>query len=274
MNPNGVIVSGARVSMIGFLVLTIFCAINARSFSVTETDSSEELSNRDFVIDCEFTRHQDVWPYYACQATKLSIRAENFIVVRVNGGFEEGKNHSDVQSLHIANQRAQHLPSQMAKVFPNLIDFRVTNSSLEFIQRRNFRDLTHLKLLLITENPLKTIPSDTFFDLEKLEDLKLKTNAISSINPDTFSRNPSLLLVDLSYNRISSLSGLLLRNNLNLQNFLINNNLLAFIGVDLFSSTQHITMALFRGNSCIDEDFHSKNMQGESKESFLSHCQG
>lgn len=72
-----------------------------------------------------------------------------------------------------SNKMVQFLPEHPAQNFPNLEIYKATGCAIEKIQKKNFKNLSKLKVLWITSNPLETITSDTFEDLTSLESLVL-----------------------------------------------------------------------------------------------------
>lgn len=72
------------------------------------------------------------------------------------------------------NEAVSFLPEKVNEKFPNLLGYCVQRCSIKEISKKNFEQLTKLKILYLHDNQIEKIGSETFGDLKDLEQLFLR----------------------------------------------------------------------------------------------------
>lgn len=88
--------------------------------------------------------------------------------------FTKNLTYAEFEQLVIANQRlVEFLPISVHEQFPRLINYKVSNTPILKIAKKNFEKLDKLKVLVLTNNRIESIKSDTFEDLVNLERIQI-----------------------------------------------------------------------------------------------------
>lgn len=88
-------------------------------------------------------------------------------------------------------------------VYRNLDYLDVSHNQLPTLDKGNFVDLKHLKVLLVNSNMISVLLNDTFKGLNALQVLHLNENYLQEIPAKVFVQLESLELLDLCQNRIA-----------------------------------------------------------------------
>jgi hypothetical protein len=94
----------------------------------------------------------------------------------------------------------QKIPSNLARVFPNLIAISMSAGNLEEINRDDLKGLPDLKYLIFIKNNIKVLYADTFIENPQLVFIDISLNKIAHIDASTFDRLSKLIHLDLSHN--------------------------------------------------------------------------
>ncbi|CAB1444730.1 unnamed protein product [Pleuronectes platessa] len=79
------------------------------------------------------------------------------------------------------------------------------DNKLSRLEDDTFRNLTHLRLLVLSRNQINYVSSGTFRGLEKVGEISLHTNLLTTLQAGTFQGLPSLVNISLEHNFITSL---------------------------------------------------------------------
>ena len=111
---------------------------------------------------------------------EFSGKVENFVTCFIdhlieeqNETFSRRKNNPKVFGLKFANNQNLFLPVKVSMIFPNLITYNASSTSIKQIVKENFVRLGSLKFLDLSRNQIEKIYGDTFEDLESLEEVHL-----------------------------------------------------------------------------------------------------
>jgi Leucine-rich repeat (LRR) protein len=119
--------------------------------------------------------------------------------------------NSSILNLSILESKFSHLPTNLMKIMPYLVQLIVTNCSLEYINPSLFGTtdgglfIPNLQTLIFSDNQLTRIDNFSFSRCNNLEYLYIENNIISSIMKKAFSGLSSLSLLNLAYNRLTTL---------------------------------------------------------------------
>jgi Leucine-rich repeat (LRR) protein len=98
------------------------------------------------------------------------------------------------------NTNILFLPTNVYKIFPNLVSYVFSWCKISTVSRKNFRGLTQLTFLDISINQIKSIGIGTFEDLVNLKQLKLTYLEIKTLNGLVFKPLVNLQYLDLESN--------------------------------------------------------------------------
>ena len=194
------------------------------------TDDSE-------IIYCDFEEISDATlaeKFYACNVKEATVEGST---------FDDSYLNSKTQSLSFKNNKeVKFLPKNIAKTFPNLIEFNAKNSSLKKVDPETFKNLDKLKLLDLSSNEIESIDPETFTDLTSLEELDLSDNDIKDLSDNTFSSLTSLKSLKLKDNKLSSLNEEIFKDLHELTSInLVGNNLPQINEEELFQNNPKLT---------------------------------
>lgn len=111
-----------------------------------------------------------------CDAFNVSITSQNETVTSINddGNFDG----SSYKTINIEHQIVNFLPVGLGRIFPNVIGFRVSNSKLKEVKRKNIRFFPKLEELWLSYNDLEILHSDLFEANPKLRGIYMERNKI------------------------------------------------------------------------------------------------
>lgn len=200
-------------------------------------------------IDMDFSDHDFK---YTCLVENIFIRKHNTSITSVNGTHIDNNTNIDVLQLQINEQNITYLPKEIASFFPSLKNFIVYLTSLEFLEKSDFKHFLFLEILSLTENKIATIPENTFDDLDSLKELYLSGNRIENLYLNVFAKLVNLEIIYLSNNFIQMLPAGLFEHNTQLTTMSFQFNNIMTVGMDLFKSLKDLKTLWFNGNKCID----------------------
>ncbi|KAK1896878.1 Leucine-rich repeat-containing protein 15 [Dissostichus eleginoides] len=79
------------------------------------------------------------------------------------------------------------------------------DNKLSHVEDDTFRNLTQLRLLVLSRNQISSVSTRAFGGLEQLGEVSLHTNLLTTLQAGTFQDLPSLVNISLEHNLISSL---------------------------------------------------------------------
>lgn len=135
----------------------------------------------------------------------------------------------------------EHLPENVAEVFPNLIHIWIIGSTTKTVTKANFKTLKQLQLLTIVDNKnLESIEEKSFDDLADLNHLDLSFNSITKLHQSTFSKLEKLYFLNLSANKLTSLNENIFKLNKNLESLIISQNNLMTVASKTLNSQKSL----------------------------------
>lgn len=176
----------------------------------------------------------------------------------------------------------KYLPVKIVKIFPNLLRYDASSSSVISITRDNFHGLKKLKVLMLRRNEISNVAHDTFSDLIALQELLLNENHIRHLDERLFENLPNLRElnfannqvdelavtifanlfdlneIDMSSNRLTTLNEKIFMNNLKLIKVLINHNQIRKLNQRVFEPMRRLIAVGLVENLCVD-DFYSQS---------------
>jgi Leucine-rich repeat (LRR) protein len=157
---------------------------------------------------------QNVWgtvPYsFDCSKTNRQVCSLMHIITNETL-YELDMEAKSILNLSILESKFSHLPTNLMKIMPYLLQLIVKNCSLEYINPKLFGTtdgglfIPNLQTLILSDNQLTRIDNFSFSRCNNLEYLYIENNLISSIMKEAFSRLFSLSSLNLAYNRLTTL---------------------------------------------------------------------
>lgn len=212
------------------------------------------VSATSLTLECEFIDmdFSDNDFKYTCLVENIFIRHQNTSITSVNGTHYDNNTNIDVLQLQINEQNITYLPKEIGSFFPSLKNLIVYLTSLECLEKLDFKSFLFLEILSLTENRIATIPENTFDDLDSLKELYLNGNRIENLYLNVFRKLVNLEIIYLSNNLIQTLPAGLFQHNTQLTTMSFQFNNIVTIGSDLFKPLKNLKSILFNGNDCID----------------------
>lgn len=130
----------------------------------------------------------------------------------------------EVIQLKIKDQNVRHFPNNLGRLFPSLETLSCVKSHVKFLERMNFKDMSHLWSLDLSSNLIEQVPVDSFYDLTKVKEIFLKDNKLKVLNANTFIKNFKLLRFSSNRNQIESIERGSFRKNSELMKISFSNN--------------------------------------------------
>lgn len=192
------------------------------------------------------------------------------------------------------NKLTKQLPIEVTETFPNLIAYTVKNCSLTFIEKPYFRNMSKLKLLILSHNPINNIVHGSFDDLVELEILLLTSNRIFLLFDDSFKNLRKLKNLNLNHNELMTIE-FKFDTLVELQNFTMAHNQLTklpdhpfdyntklekvrfdsnnirFINQIFFDGLNNLKLVNLAYNTCINSTYHTGEFEA-MKEKIISDC--
>ena len=205
-------------------------------------------------LECEFIDmdFSDSDFKYTCLVENIFIRYQNTSITSVNGTHNDNNTNIDVLQLQINEQNITYLPKEISTFFPSLKNLIVYVTSLEFLEKSDFKSFLFLEILSLTENKIATIPENTFVDLYSLKELYLSGNRIENLYLNVFKKLVNLEIIYLSNNFIQMLPAGLFEHNTKLTTMSFQFNNIMTVGIDFFKPLINLKTVWFNGNQCID----------------------
>ena len=165
------------------------------------------------------------------------------------------KSNSDVMGIVFEHQDMHYLAQGAMAFFSKLVDFHVTYSNLNYIQRNDFRHMKNLKIITLNNNNIERIPEDSFIDVTKLEFLSISFNQIKSLPSNIFHTLSALKGIYLNNNHLEEISHLVFKFNVNVDEVWLQENKLKFISKNFTSNLTKLVQIYLAGNECIDQNY-------------------
>lgn len=212
------------------------------------------VSATSLTLECEFIDmdFSDNDFKYTCLVENIFIRNQNTSITSVNGTHYDNNTNIDVLQLQINEQNITYLPKEIGSFFPSLKNLIVYLTSLECLEKSDFKNFLFLEILSLTENKIATIPENSFDDLDCLKELYLNGNRIENLYLNVFRKLVNLEIIYLSSNLIQTLPAGLFEHNTRLTTMSFQFNNIVTVGMDLFKPLKDLKSILFNGNDCID----------------------
>lgn len=155
-------------------------------------------------MDCIFvsTKNSNT-ELYACLAEDNGIfRGSRANIDSAEGVHQHGKRNADVNGVYfILIENLRFFPSNMNKVFGNLLMINVQMSRLSEITEIDLKPFTKLRFLFLVLNHIKFLANGLFQHNKDLREVQLSGNQISKIEPLVFDGLNSLHVLELVKNK-------------------------------------------------------------------------
>lgn len=208
---------------------------------------------------------------YSCLVAKFD-EPQRHSIAHIHGRHRDGKSNQDVEEfLTSGNGKLHHIPMGIGKIFPNLELFFIGQTSLKFVERKNFEGMSKVSSFFLGFNELEDIPKDAFYDLFSVQALFIDNNKIRSLHRDLLVQMPKLKVFISHKNRIEHLDAGLFRRNGQLTSINLNNNQLKTIGVN-FRHLKQITNVELMQNICVNSKFGEKTSIVEFQDLIAKNC--
>lgn len=154
------------------------------------------------------------------------MKTSTLTIIKTPGSSIASPRDESVEGINLSgNRNVRFLPENVVEKFPNLISYDARFSSIEFISKTNFKDLSKLVKVYLETNLIKSIGDNTFEDLTELQYLSL---SMTLNNLHLWNKKVLSFLDD---NRIQEMNGV------------------------IFNKNPKLSHVYLHGNDCIDEDF-------------------
>ncbi|CAO1386296.1 unnamed protein product [Diamesa hyperborea] len=202
----------------------------------------------------------------------LIVRTGNVEITSISKNKND-VNESLVDVFYVlGSEDIEYLPKGVQRYFPKLKIYEVVSSSLKYIRRQDFLNLTTLKALRLSHNKIENVPEDVFTTLFNLESLDLKHNQIKEINEETFMNLTNLKVIKLNYNKLETISSKLFLKNINLIEINLSDNVLSIIGFQCFTHLTSLEELYLNSNLCIDKIYRNSINVIEIQKELIGKC--
>lgn len=154
-----------------------------------------------FNLECNF--NAETWKYISgetCTTRNLDVTASDQSVTTVNDRTEANVLTRKVKFLCIDSQVVKFVPSGLNIFFPNIIELKISNSSLQFIEKKNLAQFTNLKYLDLSGNELKTLDDDLFSANVMLRDINFNKNKLNAVGENILEPLKNAFKIDFGDN--------------------------------------------------------------------------
>lgn len=172
--------------------LVIIFTLFSESFGF-DLKCSNTVRDDNCVEDCIPLLHR----FGTCSVYDLEITSPDDTITSVNGETEPYFNY---KRLLINNQKVSFVPRNIANFFPQLTTLEISNSSLEWIEQEDIRDLKNLKILNLEKNSIEILEKDLFDFNTKLETINISENRLQFLHKGIFYKLGGLRSIDLKQN--------------------------------------------------------------------------
>ncbi|KAG5671375.1 hypothetical protein PVAND_001576 [Polypedilum vanderplanki] len=208
-----------------------------------------------FEIKCEYINfYQHPTSGYNCKVEKqVEVNERNVSITSVTGQHKlSGYTNLDVERLFFfENPNMKFLPKGYLKMFPNIVNLWIASSPIENIYQSDFEEGSDIEVFAMRTTKITHLPADIFKNLNKLEEVYMYSNNLKIIDENAFRASPKLTLVHFHDNKIEYLPHIF-RYNTFLKEFVVRNNKLKIIDVDMLSGLGNLKSLDFRLNLCIN----------------------
>lgn len=142
------------------IVFIIFNSFNLAS-AQSEVECEEIIFAGWNLIDSSTVDHKTCW------LQETTIDSTGFVI-------SSTKDDNVTGLTLMTNENAFYLPEKVSTVFPNLLMYGASNSSIKEISKNNFEGLDKLTHLMLENNQIEKVPSGVFEGLKSLQILSLR----------------------------------------------------------------------------------------------------
>ncbi|XP_037044475.1 protein slit-like [Bradysia coprophila] len=132
-----------------------------------------------------------------CVVSDVIITSPNNLITSINGNTDPDLVYTE---LTINSQNVKFMPTNIAKFFPKLEKLEISNSSLEWIEQANIKELTSLRTLNLNNNNLRLFEEGLFDFNTKLEIISVRENNLNFVHQEIFYKLSKLQSIDLEQN--------------------------------------------------------------------------
>jgi Leucine-rich repeat (LRR) protein len=208
-------------------------------------------------INCNFKVDNDeleLSENYTCTVQDLNLENHVSNITNVIGDHLPEYGNDNVTILAIINQTLKSIPKNIADFFPNIEEFTIERSKLQWLKRKDFKGLESLRKLVIRHNNI-VMRYDTFQPIPQLEHLDLSYNKIKFLRTDVFSALTQLKVLDVSHNRLYRLNSNVLPATNYIEEAYFNNNVIQFIEEEVIDRLENANVIDFTRNFAFDMKF-------------------
>lgn len=169
--------------------------------------------------------------------------------------FRSGlKSHNTINLLEINISPLRQILAGIGETFNNLAVLTFFGGSIEFVERRNFENMTQLVLLGLVGHKIKFLDEDLLANLPNLATLYFGRNRIEKLPRNIFQNQKHLKTVNFANNKLTHLYGALFAFNHMLEDITMNGNNFTRIGVD-FTRLRALYHVNAKNCRCIDAEW-------------------
>lgn len=193
------------------------------------------------------------WPTaYTCDAFgPMSISKKRAPLALQPSDHFSGYSAKNVTCLKLHTKHLMYLPIGGGEIFPNLREFYVFSSKLQYISKSDFDDMPDLTCMSFYKNYLKYLENDSFESVEKLESLSLSHNYLEYLPDKIFHPLLSLKRIYISHNDLKSLKSVVFEKSLKLEVIDISSN--SLLHIDPFVPSLDLKELWIEKNVCTKE---------------------
>lgn len=192
---------------------------------------------------------------YTCDLKNLIVEKNDVRIVAIKANHLRSYGNSDVRVVRIIDEKVFFIPTGFSSFFPNMDEFYVESSQLQFIEKSDFSSMKALKSLGFFDNLIATIPEDAFRDLSQLKILSLTKNRLTHLPILLFYNLYDLEELYLRDNEIEFVMSYVFHNNKKLTFINLNGNRISFISPEIVLELPVLRDLKLESNQCIHQHF-------------------
>jgi hypothetical protein len=135
-----------------------------------------------------------------CKAQDLVITEPNQTITSINGQTESYYHSQNIKSLYFDGQTVNFMPKGLEKLFSQIEQIVIYNSSLKEIKKEDLAPFPMLRTLLTWSNDLETLSSNLFEANPELTHLKMNQEKLKFVGENILSPLNKLIRADFSSN--------------------------------------------------------------------------
>lgn len=159
-------------------------------------------------------------------------------------------------------ENIKFLPTNLFRVFPELVAMKVWFCSVISVNDNNFKGLSKLEYLSLPSNKIENVSCDAFVDLVSLVHLDLGYNRIRLLAKNTFDSLKALQALYLNKNEIQNLHPEIFSKLMNVEYLNLSENQLISLDGSIFESLTNLKVIYLKINKLekIQNDFFKNNL--------------